>query len=90
MKMYIVRYSEGKNDDWRENDLFVTFKKSTATKYVTKFNKTLKKWKEHYKRYEGNEFGIDCIKDEHIDQHFDRWESLNNINNCYCNEVELR
>ena len=52
-KIYIVRYCGGSYDDWYESNVFVTDKKTTATKYVTKFNKTLKKWKNHYKQFEG-------------------------------------
>ena len=89
-KMYIVRYSGGSYDDWYEANVFVTDKKATATKYVTKFNKLLKKWKKHYKQYEGKEFGVDWIKDEYVEQHFNRWDSLRNINECYWNEIELR
>ena len=89
-KMYIVRYSGGSYDDWYEANVFVTDKKATATKYVTKFNKLLKKWKKHYKQYEGKEFGVDWIKDEYVEQHFDRCDSLRNITKCYWNEIELR
>lgn len=89
-KMYIVRYCGGGYDDWYETNVFVTDKKAKATKYVTKFNKLLKKWKEHYKHYEDKEFGMDWIKDEYVQQHFDRWNSLRNINKCYWNEIELR
>lgn len=89
-KTYIVRYCGGGYDDWCEANVFVTDKKTTATKYVTKFNKLLKKWKEHYKQYEGKKFGMDWIKDEHVEQHFDRWNRLRNITKCYWNEIELR
>ena len=89
-KMYIVRYCGGSYDDWYEDNVFVTTKKSTATKYVTKFNKILKKWKEHYKQYEGKEFGMDWIKDEYVEQHFHRWNSLRKITECYWDEIELR
>lgn len=88
-KMYIVSYCGGSYDDWYEA-IFVTSKKSTATKYVTKFNKILKKWKEHYKQYEDKEFGMDWIKDEYVKQHFNRWNSLRDINKCYWSEIELR
>jgi len=89
-KMYIVRYCGGSYDDFYEANVFVTDKKTTATKYVTKFNKILKKWKEHYKQYESKELGMNWINDEYVQQHFDRWNSLQNINKCYWNEIELR
>jgi len=89
-KMYIVRYCGGSYDDWYEANVFVTDKKTTATKYVTKFNKTLKKWKKYYSQFESKELGITWIKDEYVEQHFNRWNSLGNIDNCYWNEIELR
>ena len=90
-KMYIVRYCGGSYDDCYEANVFVTDKKAIATKYVTKFNKRLKKWKEHYKQYEETKYEtMTWIKDEHVQQHFDRWNSLKNITKCYWNEIELR
>jgi len=88
--MYIVRYCGGSYDDWYESNVFVTDKKATATKFVTKFNKMLKKWKEHYKQYEGKQFGMDWIKDEYVEQHFYRWNRLRDITKCYWDEIELR
>jgi len=89
-KIYIVRYCGGSYDDWYESNVFVTDKKTTATKYVTKFNKTLKKWKNHYKQFEGKELGWNWIKEEYVEQHFNRWNSLQNIKNCYWSEIEFR
>ena len=88
--MYIVSYCGGSYDDWYEVNIFVTNKKAAATKYVTKFNKMLKKWKEHYKQYEEKKNGIEWIKDEYVEQHFDRWNVLQNINKCYWSEIELQ
>ncbi|WP_379953309.1 hypothetical protein [Dokdonia sp. R78006] len=89
-KIYIVKYCGGSHDDWYSADVFVTDKKTTATKYVTKFNKILKKWKEHYKQYEENILeNMNWIKDEHL-EHFERWNDLQNITKCYCDEIELR
>ena len=91
-KMYIVRYCGGSYEDWRKVDIFVTAKKSEATKYVTKFNKILKKWKEHYKQYEtkGPYFPFPWIKDEYVEKHYNRWSSLRNVDKCYWDEIELR
>lgn len=88
-KIFIVKYYGGSHDDWYEVTLFVTSKKSTATKYITKFNKTLKKWKEYYKKYEEQSYGNTRVKDEHL-QYFDRWLTLNRITKCYWKEVEVR
>jgi len=56
--------------------IFVTNKKSTATKYCTKFNKLLKKWQDHYEQFETKKYGIMMwLADEHIDK-FSRWNKL--------------
>jgi len=89
-KMYIVRYCGGSYDDWYEVNVFVTDKKTTATKYVIKFNKMLKKWKKHYNQFESKELGMNWIKEEYVEQHFNRWDSLQNINSCYWSEIEFR
>jgi hypothetical protein len=90
-KMYIIRYCGGGYDDWYEANVFVTDKKRDATKYVTKFNRLLKKWKEHYKQYEHEIKGLGSwLKDEHLERHFDRWDTLRNINKCYWNEIDFR
>ena len=88
--IYIVKYTGGCYDDFYTEDVFVTDKKSKATRYVTKFNKMLKKWKEHYKQYESKELGMTWIKDEYVEKHFNRWDSLKMINNCYWEEIEVR
>lgn len=87
---YLVRYCGGSYDDYYSAVVFVTNKKSTATKYCSKFNKALKKWKAYYKQFETDKFGMKWIADEHVDKHFDRWNSLQNITNCYYEEVPFR
>ena len=89
-KMYIVKYCGGSYEDYYEKIVFVTDKKSTATKYVTKFNKTLKKWKDYYSQYEEkSQFGVTWIKDS-FNNKFNRWYSLGNISRAYWEEVEVR
>jgi hypothetical protein len=87
---YLVRYYGGSYDDYYSAVVFVTNKKSTATKYCTKFNKMLKKWKDYYKQFETDKFGMKWIADEHFEKHFDRWNSLQNITKCYYEEVSFR
>jgi hypothetical protein len=87
---YLVRYCGGSYDDYYSAVIFVTNKKSTATKYVTKFNYILKKWKKHYEQFETDKFGMKWIADEHVEKHFDRWHSLQNITKCYYEEVSFR
>lgn len=88
-KIYIIKYCGGSHDDWYSTDVFVTDKKITATRYVTKFNNILKKWKEYYKQYEEKNENMNCIKDEYL-EHFERWDNLQNITKCYFERIELR
>jgi len=55
---YLVRYCGGSYDDYYSAVVFVTNKKSTATKYCFKFNKALKKWKGYYEQFETDKFGM--------------------------------
>jgi len=89
-KIYLVKYCGGSHDDYYTVTIFATTKKSTATKYVTKFNRILKKWNKYYSQFESNEFGFPWIKKEHVEEHFDRWNSLKRITNCYYEEIEVR
>lgn len=88
--IYLVKYYGGDWDSYYETIIFATEVKSRATKYVSKFNRILKKWKQYYSQFEEERNGIVWIKEEHIAQHFDRWISLQNISKCYCHEVKLR
>lgn len=88
--MFIVKYCGGGYDNYYTNNIFVTNNKSKATKYVTRFNNILKKWRKHYDQFEHSVDGTPWIKDEFADQHFNRWNSLRDINRCYMDEVEFR
>jgi hypothetical protein len=80
---YLVKYYGGSYEDIFDVVLFATNKKSTATKYCTKFNKMLKKWKDYYKQFETQKYGIiTWIADEHINTKFERWNKLNKISKC--------
>ncbi|MEY3501722.1 MAG: hypothetical protein RL308_3395 [Bacteroidota bacterium] len=87
---YLIKYSGGTYDDYYSAVIFVTDKKSTATKYCSKFNKALKKWKAYHKQFEIYKFGMNWIADEHVEKHFDRWNSLEKVTKCYYEEVSFR
>lgn len=88
---YLVKYYGGSYEDSFDAVVFVTNKKSTATKYCTKFNKMLKKWQDYYKQFETRKYGImTWIADEHIDTKFCRWNQLNKISKCCYVEVSVR
>jgi len=89
-KIYIVKYSEGSYEDYRENIIFATINKSTATKYVTRYNKILKKWKEYYSQFEEIKSGINWIKYEFINTKYNRWYFLRKLNKCFYEKVEIR
>lgn len=88
---YLVRYYGGSYEDSFDVVVFATNKKTTATKYCTKFNKLLKKWKEHYKQFETTKFGcMTWIADEHVETKFYRWNRLQKISRCYYEVVSVR
>lgn len=87
---YLVRYYGGSYDDYYNIVIFATNKKTTATKYVRKFNSTLKKWKTYYKQFEENKYGMVWLADKNIEKHFKRWNELRNITRCYYEEVPFK
>jgi hypothetical protein len=89
-KIYLVKYYGGSYDDYYNVTIFATNKKSKAIKYVIKFNRILKKWKEYYSQYEDNKFGFKWIKDEFVNQYFNRWNNLNQLTKCYYEEIPVR
>jgi hypothetical protein len=87
---YIVRYYGGSYENYYNHIIFVTNKKSTATKYVTKFNRILNKWKKHYEQFETNDYGINWIAEEHSENYYTRWYNLRQITKCYYEVVPFR
>jgi hypothetical protein len=89
-KLYIVRYYGGAYASDYDKVVFATPKKSTATRYVTKFNRILKKWKEYYSQFECTICGIKWMKEGHSDKHYHRWNQLRDISRAYYQEIEVR
>lgn len=89
-KIYLVEYSCGSWDDHYPVVVFATTKKSVATRYVTRFNRILKKWRKYYEQFEEKQGGISWVKDEHLQTKFERWYALKSINKCRYIEVEIR
>jgi len=87
-KMYIVKYDTGHYSDCDITTVFVTSKKSNATKYVTKFNALLKKWHSYYKYVQDDD--SHWIKDKYVDKYYRRWSSLRRTNYAYWEEVDVR
>ena len=89
--MFLVKYSSGNYDDYCVYTIFVTDNEKIAKKYTLKFNKILRKWKKYYSQLEEEKFkGFRWIKDEHQEQHFARWNSLRNVNECFYEKIPVR
>ena len=82
---YLIKYCGSAYDGYYNTVVFVTNNKSTATKYVSKFNRILKKWTKYYKQFETNKFG-----GKWIEKHYIRWYQLQQITKCYYEEVPFR
>lgn len=88
-KIFLVKYRGNSHEEDYKVIIFATTKKSTAIKYVNKFNGILKKWKKYYSKFEEYKWGCIRLKDEHL-RYFDRWNSLSEIDCCYWEEVVIR
>ena len=87
---YIVYYSSGEYDDYKEVCIFVTESKNKAVRYAQKFNRILKKWKLYFANFEKN-IGISWYDHEkHGFTHYNRWYQIKGINGCRVNEIERR
>ena len=86
-KLYIVKYNTGDWETWDIN-IFTTFDKDTAQKYVDKFNLILKKWQDYYSQF-GDEDG--CLK-EGVDEYpvYKNYYLLMELNKCFFKEIEIR
>lgn len=89
-KIYIVKYTYGCSECDEHRLIFATTKKTKAIKYSQKYNKIVKKWKDYYKRFEDDEYGIAWIREDYGEQYFRRWNQLRSIGRCYWEEIEIR
>jgi len=85
--IYIVYYSTGEYEDYRECDIFATFDKEKAIAYVYRFNSLKDKWYKHYSKYNGD---YRWIKDEFVEKYFNRWYIMHELNDCSYKEIEVR
>ena len=93
--MYLVKYCGGTYGDFHSVNIFVTPNKATAIKYVEKFNRILKKWKEYYSQFEIKEgFGFNTLSFDVTNDYyygkFCRWNTLSEIDECYYDEISVR
>ena len=90
MKAYTVGYSVGSYDDYREVTVFITLDKKKATRWCTKFNKMMKKWKLYYDQYT-KDVGLKWYDaDKYGYKFYARWHELYKLNSASYNEYEIR
>lgn len=82
--MYIVKYSIGEWDDYRENTIFVTSNKEFAENYVNKLNSLVEKWVSFYESIRSSKY------DRFMEVFFDRWFQLEDFNYSWIEEIEVR
>jgi len=87
--MYLVKYTTGSYENEETTYVFCTSKKSTATKYCTRFNKLFDKWYKYYKKYE-SVGGLCWMKEEYGKKYYLRWYYLRRTNRCYWEQIEIR
>lgn len=88
-KAYLVGYSTGDYETYRRVTVFTTLSKSKAQKWVRKFNRIIREWKEWLSQFEEVD-GIVWLKNEYIGKWFNRWRRISEISKAYCEEIELR
>jgi len=84
--MYIVAYSDGSSEDWREYLVFVTQDKDKAEKYIESANNILEKWRSFYLEKSIEEQVMDYEKLVFTE----RSCKLQDINSFYIMEIEAR
>jgi len=85
--IYIVKYSSSDYEEYSEIEIFATFDKKKAEKYVKRFNSLLDKWKTYfYKRFGENSYEMNK-NDYYI---FGRYITITEINRCFLTEIKIR
>ena len=87
-KFYLVQYSNGSYDDYYKVNIFVTFSKESADKYVEKFNRRLDHWKEYMKSFE-DKYGYRDDK-KCVTKISYRYYDVMDMNYAFIDEIELR
>jgi hypothetical protein len=86
MRIFIVAYSSGSYDDYREQIVFATKDEELADKYIEKANAILKKWLPFLLEKSNNE-----VENDFESYVFTpRYYQFNEINAFYIQEIELR
>lgn len=86
--MYIVQYSSGSYEDYREYNVFITKSKKVAENYVKKFKALIVKVEQYY-NYMFEKYG------QYTDEFYehvclDRKYTFQDFNNVWFNEIDVR
>lgn len=84
-KIYLCKYSSGSYDDYGEWDVFATFDKDKAQKWVDKFNTKLEKWKEYMHSHRP-----DYLEEWDYFPVCDRYWQIVEMNEAFIEEIEIR
>lgn len=87
--MYIISYYTEDVEGIYHEKIFATKSKETATKYVSKFNAILKKWKEFYSSFEEDYHGMRFLAERYSD-YYSRYILMKRILECRWEEIETR
>ncbi len=83
-EMFLVYYTKGGHDDFTTISIFVTEDVELAKRYVEKFNRILKNWKDYWATI--------VNEDNFMDDgyNFYRWYKVTGIQEAYFKEIEIR
>lgn len=85
-KIYVVQYSTGAYESFEKVMVFATESEEIAIKYIDKFNTILKKWQEYYAQF----FNSDDDSSDQLRKYYQRWDSINDVNKAFYEEIEIR
>ena len=89
--IYIVKYSTGYFENYREITIFATMDEIKAKDYISKYNMILDKLKTQYHKYGDHRGGFSTIKEEFKHSNvFYRFYEVFKLHRCFYEEVELR
>ena len=84
-EMFLVYYTYGGFDDFTRISIFVTEDEELAKRYVEKFNRILKYWKDYWNTIVNDDNWLD--NDEYD---FRRWYKITETNEAKYKKIEVR
>ena len=91
-KIFVVKYSSGFYEDYKETIIFATKDEVKANNYIRRYNIILDKLKTYYEKYSNNNrFSYDSIRKEFEGTKISyRYHAIYELHQCFYEEVELR